>query len=443
MQKKMEMHIVNPHAAGIDVGSRSHYVAVGQGPEDLKEFNVYSSGQQALIGYLKQHGISSIAMESTGSYWQSLFLVLQDAGFEVKLVQGSHVKNFGGKTDVKDARWIQKLHSLGLLQGCYLPGEFTAKVRVFARHRRSLVEDGAKLINRIQKSLRLMNLRLDVAISDIMGVSGKKILEAILAGERDGKALAALAHDRVKKSKEEIADALQGQYHEELLFELSENYTLYKNLQEHIKQCDAKMDALFTSYTEDVVLEPEIHLTHKDIRGKNQVRFNIHEHAYKLFGVDLFAIESINVNTVLTFISEVGMDIYKFKTAKQFTAWLRLVPENKITGGKIISSHTRKGTNKMAQALRDAANTIPNKKSGYLVQFFNRIGFKKGRGAAITATARKLAIIIWNMVTKKLPYKPLLNEATKEKIKEKKTKTVQRIMREYKINWADIQLNAM
>jgi transposase len=215
------MKIVNPTAAGIDVGSKSHFVAVGQNEQDVMEFGVYSKDHQKMIEHLNSYGIKTVAMESTGSYWQTLFFALQKAGFEVLLVSGYQTKNVRAKTDVKDCQWIQKLHSLGLLRGSFLPSEQTARLRILCRHRSSLIEEPSKMTNKMQKSLRLMNLRLDVVISDITGKSGISIIKAILEGERNGTVLSQLADSRIKKSKEEIARALQGHWNEEYLFELS------------------------------------------------------------------------------------------------------------------------------------------------------------------------------------------------------------------------------
>lgn len=432
------MEVINPHAAGIDIGSRSHYVAIGQHESQVREFNVYSSGQQEMICYLKENGILSVAMESTGSYWQSLFRVLQDAGFEVLLVSGAQTKNVRGKTDVKDCQWIQKLHSLGLLRGCFLPSETTSKIRTLSRHRQFIVETAASLSNKMQKSLRMMNLRLDVVLNDITGVSGVRIIEAIINGERSGEILSQLAHPRVRKSRSDIADALQGQWSEELLYELKSSYELYKITQKSISDCDLEIEKILDKATNNNILDSEVKLTKKQLKGKNQQRFNLPEYSYKLFGVDLFAIECISMNTVMVFIAEIGNDIYKFKSAKEFTSWLRLAPNNKVSGGKLISSRTPKGKNKFTIALRNAANTIDRLKDGSLNLFFKRIAYRKGRAAAITATARKLATIIWNMIVKKESYNPIDKTEYVELLKIKKMSNIRKIMQKYNITTSEL-----
>lgn len=441
MKKIEKMKIVNAGAAGIDVGSRSHFAAVGQSSDEVREFGVYSSDHAELIVFLRQHGIVTVAMESTGSYWQTLFFALQKEGFEVLLVSGQQTKNVRAKTDVKDCQWIQKLHSLGLLRGCFLPSEHTARLRILHRHRASLVEESAKMSNKMQKALRMMNLRLDVVLSDITGKSGIAIIEAIVAGQRDGSSLAQLANNRVRKTKQEIAAALQGHWSEELLFELEDCYDLYKILQKKIQVCDQKIQSLLKDFTSGSEHAPqEITLTKKQVKGKNQPRFNLIELSYRFYGVDLFAIEGVSMNTVLTLITEIGKDIYKFETAKQFTSYLRLAPNNRISGGKTISSRTPKGSNRFAIALRNAANTIDRLKEGNMLSFFKRIAYKKGRGAAITATARKLAIIIWNMIFNKQPYQPMESQHYQELIKQKRITAIKKLMKKSNITTVELSM---
>jgi transposase len=433
MENFKRMQILNPNAAGIDVGSRSHFVAVGQEDNEIKEFNVYQSGLKELVEFLKSNDIKTVAMESTGSYWQSLFLLLQDEKFEVILVQGTQTKNLKAKTDVKDAQWIQKLHSLGLLRGSFLPSQSTLEIRTLHRHGESLVEESVKYVNKMQKALRLMNFRLDVAISDIVGVSGIRIIKAILEGETSGEKLAQYCDNRVKKSKEEIADALQGKINPELLHELSDCYDIYLYMQEKIKKNNLRINAILKNQAKEIVLPEAIKLVKKTRSRKKEVQLDVQTHCCKIFGVDLFAIECINEGTVASFLAEVGTDIYKFKTAKQFVSWLRLAPNNKISGGKILSSRTPKGKNKFALTLRNAANSIDRKKEGYLMLFFKRIAYKKGRGAAITATARKIAVIIWNMIVKKTGYIAVNTQEYIQKMKSKKIAQIKIMMKKYEI----------
>jgi transposase len=429
MEKFEKMKIVNPRAAGIDVGSKSHFVGINQNEKDVREFGVYSKDHQAMIEHLKQNLIASVAMESTGSYWQTLFFALQEAGFEVLLVSGHQTKNLRAKTDVKDCQWIQKLHSLGLLRGSFLPSQETARLRILHRHRMSLIEEASKMTNKMQKALRLMNLRLDVVINDITGKSGTAIITAILEGERNGKTLSMLADSRVRKSKEEIANALQGHWSDEYLLELQDCFDIYQLLQRKIESCDTEIEKLLKQFTKHNENKIEIKLKKKQLKGKNQPKIDLLNLSYLYYGVDLFAIEGVSSGTVLTLHSEIGQDIYKFQSAKQFSSFLRLAPNNRISGGKIISSRTPKGANRLAIALRNAANTIENVKKGALYNFFKRIAYKKGRGAAITATARKLSVIIWNMIVKKQEYNPINEDDYNYEMKQKKIHTIRNLMK--------------
>lgn len=434
----MNIEIVNPNAAGIDIGSRSHYVAIGQGLDDIKEFGITHSEHLKLISFLQSANVTTVAMESTGSYWQSLYFVLIENGFDVRLIAGSAIKNFK-KTDVKDAQSIQKLHTLGLLNSCFLPENNQAILKELSRHRKNLIQDISKVTLRMQKCLRMMNFRLDVAVSDIVGKSGLAIIRAILDQQYNPQELSKLADKRVKKSQEEIMDSLYGNPREELMFELKQNFETFEFYQNQLKNLDCQIDKQFNLLQFTHEITPEIVLKKKQINGKNQIKVKIQEIAFKVFGVDLMAIPCISVNTLYSFISEVGLDIDKFPSAKHFCSWLRLSPNNKITGSKVKSSRTPKGKNPLGLALRDAANVIGNQKTGQLVHFFKRIGLRKGRGAAITATARKMATIIYKMVKQRQPYNPDVPEYIKEKILHKKIKNATELLKKLGMNIVDNQ----
>lgn len=253
-----KMPVVNTGAAGIDVGGKSHFAAVGQRAEDVKEFEAYTDDLHELAKWLISKGIVTVAMESTGSYWQQLFSILQDYGLEVILVNGRFAKNVKGKkSDVKDCQWIQKLHSLGLLQGSFLPDNDVETLRIYSRHRKNLIENAADYIKRMQKALRLMNIRLDNVIKDVTGKSGRAIIDAIIEGKRDPKKLAELADWRVKKSKTEIAKALTGNWREEYVFELQQSYEIYKNFHAKIAETDLKIEQLLIKQTENMDFEPD------------------------------------------------------------------------------------------------------------------------------------------------------------------------------------------
>lgn len=411
MEEQISLDVVNKNAAGIDIGSRSHWVAVGQTDDLIKEFGVYNENLYELAHWLKQHKVKSVAMESTGNYWQNLHAVLISKGFDVTLCNGKFTKNIKGKkTDVKDCQWIQKLHSLGLLSGSFLPDEDTEILRTFNRHRSNLIKQAASATKKMQKYLRLMNIRLDVVVKDVVGLTGLKIIRAIALGETDPKKLASLRHYNCRKSEEEIAKALHSNGRKDFLYALKDELDTYEFLQKKIRECDDQI----SEKLEDIIgKDPEKQQHHIDEKPYKRINKNtpkdidINLKSYQMFkGIDLLAIEGMSYNTVLAIMSEVGYDgIKKFKTAKHFTSWLRLAPNNKVSGGKVLSSKIAKGSSRLKIALRNAANAIGNlKDSTPLRDFFHRINFRKGRISAITATARKLAVIIWNMVVKGVQY---------------------------------------
>jgi transposase len=410
-QKKLLMEIVNPNAAGIDIGSRSHWVAVGQGDDHVREFGVYNDDLKAIAQWLREHDVKTVAMESTGTYWQALYAVLLAEGFQVILCNGKFTKNIKGrKTDVQDCQWIQKLHSIGLLTGSFLPDAATEQLRTYCRHRSNLLDTAAGTSKKMQKYLRLLNLRLDVVVNDICGLTGLGIIEAICKGESNPEKLAALRHGNCRKSEDEIARALQSNGREDYLFALQQELDMYKHVQTKIEACDKEIEKMLNKQINDNDDKRQHYIdkkVHKRITKNTPKNIDINLLGYQLLeGVDLLSIEGVSHSTVLTLISEVGLEgIQKFPTAKQFASWLRLSPNNKISGGKVLSHKIPKGSNRLKIALRNAANAIGNlKDSTPLRDFFHRINFRKGRVSAISATARKLAVIIWNMVVKKVPY---------------------------------------
>lgn len=435
----LSMEIVNPAAAGVDIGSRSHMVAVDQNHDHVMEFGVYTSDHEKVIEYLNLHKITTVAMESTGSYWQPLFNALQRANFEVVLVNGMHTKNIKGKkTDVIDCMWIQKLHSLGLLSGSFLLNDHLQTLRTYYSHRQYLVDQASKYINKMQKSLRLMNIRLDVAINDITGKSGRAIINAILSGERDAHQLASLVSPNVKKSKEEIAQSLYGHWRDDLLFELKSCLSLYDNCLQEIDFCDHHLE---TSLVSKLAEDSQEKLKPNKQVSKHSPAFNLRHIAFNTLGTDLYAIPSVSHNTILCILTNMGNDILKFSTSKQFTSWLRLAPNNKVSGGKIISTRTPKGKNRLSHALRQAANSVGNQKNHPLTPFFKRIAYRKGRIAAITATARKLATIIWNMITKRQPFeRENVSEAITQKQKMKQLKNIRQRLNKLDLEDVDLKI---
>jgi transposase len=428
MNKKIGMEIINSNAAGIDVGSRSHYVAGGQGTGDVKEFGVYNEDLAALCQWLLLHEVKTVAMESTGTYWQSLFAVLQNAGLQVILCNGKFTKNIKGrKTDVQDCQWIQKLHTIGLLSGSFLPDEVTEQLRTYCRHRANLLDQAADTTRKMQKYLRLLNLRLDVVVKDVTGLTGLSIIEAICKGEINPEKLASFRNGNCKKSEEEIAKALQTNGRTDYFFALKHEYKMYQYLQLSIKECDVEIEKILSEQINNSDDKRQHFLdkkVHKRINKNTPKNMDLNLMAYQYFeGIDLLAIEGVSHSTVLSIMSEVGLEgLKKFASAKQFASWLRLAPNNKISGGKVLSHKVPKGSSRLKIALRNAANAIGNLKDTPLSNFFKRINFRKGRISAISATARKLAVIIWNMIVKKQPYN---NEHGYEFLDQKRKRKVQ------------------
>ena len=411
-KKKMELDIINPTAAGIDVGSRSHFVAVGQSLEDVKEFGVYAEDLTKLCQWLLSYGITTVAMESTGDYWQNLYTEIMKHGIEVILCNGKFTKHAQGKkTDVKDCRHIQKLHALGLLTSSFLPDETTEKLRTFCRLRSNLISQAAGASRKMQKYLKFLNFRLDVVVKDVCGLTGLTIIEDICKGNLDPQSLAEHRHYNCRKSKEEIAKALHGNNREDFLFGLRIEFKNYQFCQKQINECEKKIDQFIKTELKKQPGKLKLKTTDKPYKRANKnapAIKNFNQVAYQYFGgVDLMAIEGLSHATVLAIMSEVGIEGFKkFPTSKQFVSWMRLAPNNKISGGKVLSNKIPKGSNKMKIALRQAANAIGNLKDTHLSDFFRRVAFKKGRQAAVSATARKLGVIIWTMITKKVPYMP-------------------------------------
>lgn len=410
-EESLSMEIVNPHAAGVDIGSRSHWVAVGQGDHDFREFGVYNEDLYQIVSYLRNHSVVTVAMESTGNYWQSLHAVLVSEGFDVILCNGKFTKNIRGrKSDIIDCQWIQKLHSIGLLSGSFLPDDSTERLRTYCRHRSNLLNSAASASKKMQKYLRLLNLRLDVVVKDICGLTGLKIIRSVCSGETAPDKLASLRHHNCKKSKEEIAKALQTNNRSDYLFALRQELDMYEYFQQKITECDLEIEKILNEIIDgdndkrQHAIDPK---PYKRVNKNTPKNIDLNLKSYQYFeGVDLLAIEGVSYSTVLSVMSEVGLEgIKKFPTAKHFCSWLRICPNNKISGGKVLSSRVPKGSSRLKIALRNAANAIGNlKDSTPLRDFFQRINFRKGRVSAISATARKLAVIIWNMVVKGEPY---------------------------------------
>lgn len=428
--------VVNAHAAGIDVGSTSHFVCVAQ--DNVKEFSVFTSDLHEIALHLQEHGVKTIAMESTGFYWKPLFVMLQSYGFEVYLVNARHLKNVKGhKTDVVDAKWLQFLHSIGLLTNSFQPDVFTHQLRTYVRHRKSLIEDASKYITKMNKTLVLMNIQLKAVLRDITGSSGLRVIEAILKGERDAKKLESLVSDLCQSDRKDIEKALKGDFRPEYLFELQDCYDLYNYYWAKIDKIDKEIERLLVINTKDSE-KKNIPGKRKD-PSKNDPKIDVLSYAYRMSdGVDLSQIPGVNVGTVLTVMSETSFDLSIFPSAKHFASWLGLSPNRKITGGKVFSSKTRKQTSPLAKILREAANAAGNSKTR-LGDFFRRLAYRKGRLVAIIATARKIAVIIYNMLKNKSSYCYEYSQDDTKHIRSAKLKQIIKTVKNYEITKKELE----
>jgi transposase len=408
-QKKVSMKIVNTHCAGIDVGSRSHYVAIGQMDSEVREFGVYAQDLRALCDWLTSNGINSAAMESTGSYWQNLYVELINSGIQVVLTSGRFTKNMNRKkTDVRDCQWIQKLHSLALLPSSFLPDSSTEKLRTLCRHRANMIDLKADASHKMQKFLKLLNFRLDVVVRDVTGLTGLKIIEDICKGILNPEELSKNRHYNCRKSQNEIAKALVSNERDDYIFGLNQEFERHQFYLQQIEKCDQKITEFLNQLLKSSTpKEPE----EKSYKRNNKNSINgmdLNKVAFQYFhGVDLYLIPGVSHSTILSIMSEIGPEGFeKFPSAKHFASWLRLAPNNKISGGKTLTNRIPKGSSRLKIALRNAANAVGNLKESDLGRFFTKTAFKKGRQAAITATARKIAVILWNMITKNEQYHP-------------------------------------
>jgi transposase len=409
-QPRSELRITNPDAGGIDIGSRAHYVAV---PEDRAQspvrcFGTYTAELDAIVSWLKECGIKTVAMESTGNFWIPLYQKLEEAGFEVLLVDAHQAKHVPGrKSDVQDCRWLQQLHSYGLLRAAFRPEECIARLRTFQRHRKNLVESAGMQVQHMQKALNEMNLQLHHVLSDISGQSGLAILDAILAGERDPRKLASLAHHRVQKSQAQIQAALTGDYRPELLFVLDQSLQSYRQIQQQIVQCDLRSEKHLAQIADCTNSSPkrEARQPAPDTAGgkprktkpKDALESSLSAHLTRILGVDLTSIPGLNVLSILILISEIGTNMAKWRNEKAFVSWMGLSPSNKISGQRVLSSRTRKVVNRAATTLRLAAMVLGHTNTP-LGSFYRRKRAQLGAPKAITATARKLGCLIYSLI---------------------------------------------
>jgi transposase len=401
--------VLEPHAAGIDIGAEEIYAAVPpeRDEEPVRRFSSFTCDLQALADWLERCDIRTVAMESTSVYWIPLFQLLEERGFEVYLVNAHYLKSVPGrKSDVSDCQWIQYLHSVGLLRASFRPPEEICAVRSLWRHRASLLQMASEHILHIQKSLSQMNLQVHHVLSDITGASGQAILDAILRGERDPVVLAQLCNARVKSPREKVAQALEGNYRSEHLFTLKQSLDGYRYYQKLIAELDGEIARLMKTLPSAAHHPAPIPARTKHSayqRQGNDPVFDLRSELYRIAGVDLTDIPGISAITAQVLLTEIGPDVRRFRNASAFASWLGLCPEKRISGGKVLSCKTRKVKNRAAIALRLGANSLCRAK-GYFGEFFRRMRAKLGTAQAITATAHKIARVLYHVLLTREPY---------------------------------------
>jgi transposase len=415
--------IVHPDAAGIDVGNDSHFVAVpaGRDAQPVQEFGSWTADLQRMAAWLKACGIRTVAMQSTGVYWIAVQEVLEEAGLKVYLVNARGTKNLPGrKSDVQECQWLMKLHTYGLLANSFRPPEEIRAVRTIWRQRDRLVQDAGRAIQQIQKALTTMNIRLANAISDVSGVTGLAIIRAILKGERDPRELAKLRHPCIQASEEEVVRSLEGHWRDDVLFELKQVVEGYDFYQRQMEACDEELQRYLAVLPDRrresaaVGVDPEPTKGSKKrrrskaerkgkTRRKNQPGFDLQAELHRTFGVDLTRIDGIDIMTGQVILSEVGPDLSDFPDEDHFASWLELAPRRNITGGKVISQKSRESRNRVANALRMAAESL-SRSDAYLGARYRRLRGRKEGKKAVKAMARHLACLVYRLLTKGQDY---------------------------------------
>lgn len=426
-KRQRRLSVIQENAAGIDVGATFHVVAVppDRSAEPVRSFPSFTGDLERLADWLHEVGITTVAMESTGVYWIPVYELLEARGLEVLLVNAQHVKTVPGrKTDVNDAQWLQQLHSYGLLRGSFRPREEIAALRAYVRQRDSLTQNAAAHIQHMQKALMQMNVQLHHVLSDITGQTGLAIIRAIVAGERDPTVLAGLRNRRCKASLATIQAALTGNYRPEHVFALQQALELYDVYQDKIRACDAAIEQALRCLTENQP-EPDEPLPPTRAKKARGQGFDLRAALHAMVGVDLTQINGLGAESVLQLIAECGDDMSRWPTAKHFTSWLTLSPANKISGGKILSAKTRRSSNRAATIFRLAAVSAGRTASA-LGAFYRRLGARIGKAKAVTATARKIATLFYNLLRHGASYQDPGADFYEERYREKVVRNLER-----------------
>lgn len=422
--KPVSLPVIEPNAAGIDVGATEVFVAVpaDRDAEPIRCFPTFTADLERLADWLQQCQIRTVAMESTGVYWIPLFQILEKRKIEVRLVNAHHVKNVPGrKTDVSDCQWIQHLHSVGLLRGSFRPDDEICAIRSLWRHRDNLIQLATLHLQHMQKALDQMNLQIHHVISDLAGTTGLAILDAILAGERDPHKLAQLRNRHIQASEETIMKSLVGDYRQEHLFTLRQSLQSYRHYQQLIQEVDLQVKQMVQRLpckTADGATPPKGDKIRRT-PWRNEPP-QLRQDLYRAFGVDLTAVPGINSLTAQILLTEIGPDLSRFPTVAAFCSWLRLCPDPKISGGQVLSSRTRPTKNRAALALRMATQAL-NRSDTFLGDYFRRMKARMGTPKAMTATAHKLARIVYHLVTTQQEYDAAIFQQQEQRRRQQKS----------------------
>src|ERR1700741_328858 len=399
----LSLEVIHPDAAGIDIGNESHYAAVppGRDSQPVRRFGCTTAELKAMATWLQQCGIRTVAMQSTGVYWVAVFDILEQTGLEVYLANARDTKNLPGrKSDVEESQWLMKLHTYGLLRNSFRPSQEIRTMRTYWRQRNDLVQSAGRHVQRMQKALTQMNLQLANVLSDVSGVTGQAIIRAILAGERNPRKLAEYRDNRVKASEEAIARSLEGRWQEDLLFLLKQEQDGYEFCLKQITECDRRLEQ-YLKQREDrsagASLPEEKRKERLRKKKENKPRFDLRAELFRMTGTDLTRIDGIDVRTAATVISEAGWDMSKWRAADHFVFWLRLCPDNRVSGDKIIGKRRLPTNNRLTVALKVAASCLRESNS-YLGAQFRRLRTRLGPPVAIKAMAAKLARLVYRML---------------------------------------------
>ncbi len=404
---RQELSPVHPNAAAIDIGATMHVAAVGPDCDErpVRTFQTFTADLHRLADWFAQCSVKTVVMESTGVYWIPIYEILEQRGFKVMLVNARDAKHVPGrKTDVSDAEWLQRLHEYGLLRPSFRPQAEMAGLRAYLRQRERLLDYAAAHIQHMQKALTQMNLQLHHVVSDITGVTGMRIIRAIVAGERDPAILASYRDVRCHASVETVRQALVGNDREEHIFALTQALELYDVYQAKVAACDGQIEAVLTRLKQSAVPPTEkLPAARYKTHSSNAPAFEVREALHAILGVDLTQIHGLGPYLALKLVGECGTNLSAWPTAKHFTSWLGLAPHNKISGGKVLSSKTRRTSNRAATLLRLAAITVGRTDTA-LGAFYRRLSGRVGKAKAVTATARKIAVLFYNTLRHGMSY---------------------------------------